>query len=156
MSSQLLSQQESTELTAWVHLLRGHRGLTGELNAGLLEEHGLTINDYEVLLLLSRAEEGRLRRVDLAESVRLTPSGITRLLAGLEKHGYVERAFCDTDARVTYAVLTDAGRTKLEDASGSHLEAIRAALAERYSPEELETLAELLSRLPGTSGSLAC
>jgi DNA-binding MarR family transcriptional regulator len=149
MSNQVLSPQASQELTVWVRLLRGYSTLTGELNGRLHEEHGLTINDYEVLLLLSHADERKMRRVDLADEVKLSPSGITRLLDGLQKQGYVERATCESDARVAYAVLTDDGHAKLKNSSGSHIEAIRAELAERYSAEELETLSELLSRLPG-------
>lgn len=88
-----------------------------------------------------------MRRVDLARSVLLTPSGITRLLEGLERVGYVERAKCETDARVTYARLTDAGHAKLKEASVTHLEEIRSHFEERFSAEEMEILRELLSRL---------
>ena len=117
-------------------------------NAELVAEHDLTINDYEVLLHLSHADDRRLRRVDLAQRVLLTPSGITRLLEGLEREGYVERATCDSDARVTYAQLTDGGEEKLRQAAKSHVAGIRAFFRERYSSEELETLAGLLERLP--------
>src|SRR5437868_15447641 len=104
-------------LEAWVAFLRSHAAITRQLNVDLLTEHGLTLNDYEVLLHLSHAEGGRLRRVDLAERVILTASGITRLLDGLERAGYVEKATCASDARVSYAQLTDAGRAKLAEAS---------------------------------------
>jgi DNA-binding MarR family transcriptional regulator len=109
--------------------------------------HGLTLNDYEALLLLSRAGPKGMRRVDLAESLQLTASGVTRLLEGLERHGLVTKALCQTDGRVTYAVLTKAGRQKLAKASGSHVEAIRVLFEERYTRAELATLAELLARL---------
>jgi DNA-binding MarR family transcriptional regulator len=149
MSDQLLSAQGTQEMNAWVRLLRGYKGLTRGLSAELLEEHGLTINAYEVLLLLSQADDQRMRRVDLSEAVQLTQSGVTRLLNGLQKQGFVERENCSDDARVAYATLTAAGREKLERAAGSHVDAIRAAFADRYSDEELEALAGLLSRLPG-------
>ena len=87
--------------------MRAHAGATRALNAQLLADHGLTINDYEVLLRLARAPDRRMRRVDLAEEVLLTASGITRLLDGLEKAGSVERGTCDSDRRVVYAVLTE-------------------------------------------------
>ena len=121
MSSQVLRAQISPALLAWVRLLRGHASATRELSAQLQAGHGLTINDYEALLHLARAENGHMRRVDLAQSLLLTPSGVTRLLDGLERCGYVGKATCDRDARVTYAVLTDAGREKLEQASASHV-----------------------------------
>ena len=137
---------------AWVRLLRGHAGATRTLNAQLLRDHGLTINDYEALLLLGNAENGLLRRTDLARDLELTASGVTRLLDGLEAAGFVEKGACPTDGRVSYAVLTDAGRAKLEQASCSHLAAIDE-LFKPYSREELETLAELLARLPGGNRS---
>jgi DNA-binding MarR family transcriptional regulator len=137
-------------LSAWVGLLRGHAALTRALNADLVTDHGLTLSDYEVLLRLSRAPERKMRRVDLAEQVLLTASGITRLLDGLQASGYVDKAACSSDARVTYAVLTDAGHEKLRSAAEVHVAGIHAMFAERYSDDEMATLAELLSRLDGS------
>jgi DNA-binding MarR family transcriptional regulator len=131
-----------------VRLLRAHASITRRFNSQLLADHGLTLNDYEVLLHLSRAEGRRLRRVDLAERILLTPSGITRLLEGLERCGYVERASCASDARVTYAQLTPKGDAKLREASETHVEDIHAVFGERFSSEEIATLRELLERLP--------
>jgi DNA-binding MarR family transcriptional regulator len=133
---------------AWIGLLRAHAATTRQFNAELLEAHGLTLNDFDVLAQLSRGPEHGLKRSELAERVLLTPSGITRLLDGLERAGYVTRGECETDARVTYAVLTDAGREKLREASKTHLAGVRALLSERFSADELEQLAELLGRLP--------
>jgi DNA-binding MarR family transcriptional regulator len=135
-------------LDAWVGLLRAHAALTRELNADLVNQHGLTINDYEVLLHLARAEGRQLRRVDLADRLILTASGITRLLDGLERAGYVEKGRCESDARVTYAVLTNEGLGKLREASDTHLGGIQSAFELRFTHEELATLARLLERLP--------
>jgi len=121
------------------------------MSAQLVAQHGLTINDYEALLHLARAEDGRMRRVDLAELLILTASGVTRRRDGLEAAGLVERASCDSDRRVTYAVLTEAGRTKLRQASKSHVADIRAYFEGRFSSEELTQLAGLLGRLPGAA-----
>jgi len=121
------------------------------MNVQLLAEHGLTINGYEALLQLSRADGGRMRRVDLAASLLLTASGVTRMLDGLEQAGLVGRASCESDRRVTYAVLTDAGEARLEEASRSHIADIRAFFEERFSEEELVQLGRLLGRLPGAA-----
>ena len=153
--SQVLIPQASA-LDVWVRLLRGHAAATRALSSQLVAEHGLTINDFEALLLLSRAEGTRMRRVDLSQSLLLTASGVTRLLDGLERAGFVEKGTCESDARVTYAVLTAAGATKLAEASKSHVAAVRSLFEERFSPEELETLVELLGRLPGTGGPTEC
>lgn len=137
-----------TEVEAWAGLLRAHASITRRFNAELVAEHGLTLNAYEVLLRLAHAPDRRMRRVDLSEEVLLTPSGITRLLAGLEESGYVERASCESDARVTYAQLTDDGLAKLRDAAPTHVAGIRSLFLGRFSAEELETLRDLLHRLP--------
>jgi DNA-binding MarR family transcriptional regulator len=141
---------------AWVAFLRAHASLTRELNAELVSQHGLTLNDYEVLLHLSRAPERALKRVELVERLLLTPSGITRLLDGLEKAGYVTRSACASDARVTYAVLTDEGFAKLREAADTHLAGVTRTFAARFGPEELEQLAQLLARLTAGEEPEAC
>ena len=143
-------------LDAWVGFLRSHAAITRQLNVDLLNEHGLTLNDYEVLLHLANAEDRMMRRVDLAGEVILTASGITRLLEGLERAGYVEKATCDTDARVSYAKLTDEGLEKLREASRTHLAGIEELFTSRYSDAELEVLGAFLSRLPLTGRATAC
>jgi DNA-binding MarR family transcriptional regulator len=148
-STTLDTTAETKALDAWVRLLRAHAATTRALSAELLAEHGLTINDYEALLHLSRADDGRMRRVDLAERLLLTASGVTRLLDGLEESGLVEKAACASDRRVSYAVLTASGRKRLEAASTSHVAAIRELFAERYNGEDLDRLVDLLGRLPG-------
>ncbi len=146
MSTQLLP--DTARLEAWVRFLRAHAALTRELSAELVAEHGLTINDYEVLLHLTRAPEKKLRRVDLADRILLTASGITRLLEGLEQSGFVERVQCDEDRRVVYAKLTPAGSQKLREASRTHVAGIDALFLGRFSEDELATLSTLLARLP--------
>jgi DNA-binding MarR family transcriptional regulator len=155
VSRQVLIPQAS--ITAWARLLRAHASAKRELSTQLQDEHGLTINDYECLLLLSHADEGAMRRIDLANELMLTPSGVTRLLDGLQDAGYVCNHACDSDARVKYAMLTEDGRRKLEDASESHLAAVSELFGARFSDAELATLADLLGRLPdaGADGS-AC
>jgi len=140
------------ELDTWVSFLRTHSAIVGKLNAELVAEHGLTINDFEVLLHLSWAPEQAMRRVDLASSVLLTPSGITRLLDGLERSGFVAREACATDRRVVYAKLTPAGNEKLQSARTTHLAGVHRLFVERFSADELASLADLLGHLPGANG----
>jgi DNA-binding MarR family transcriptional regulator len=138
----------SPTVETWVRFLRAHAAITRQLSARLEAEHGLTLNDYDVLVQLYFAEGHRLRRVDLARSVLLTASGITRLLGGLETSGWVEKAHCDSDARVTYAVLTTKGLTKFEAAKAMHMDHIEEVFGSRFTEAERETLGELLGRLP--------
>jgi DNA-binding MarR family transcriptional regulator len=138
---------ETAEAQAFVSFVRAHASVVRGLDRELVNDHGLTINDYEVLLRLARAPDCMMRRVDLAQQVLLTPSGITRLLDGLQRSGFVEKAACDSDARVVYAKLTDAGREKLRTATDDHVASIRALFGERFSDDELRTLRGFLDRL---------
>jgi DNA-binding MarR family transcriptional regulator len=147
LSSQV-SELRGVALEAWVNFLRAHSAVTRQFNAELQATHGLTLSDFDVLAQLARAPEHALKRVELSERVLLTPSGITRLLSGLERAGYVEKRECAEDARVTYAALTDEGHRKFREAARTHRASIRALLTERFEQGELETLAALLGRLP--------
>ena len=147
---QVLIDQEfrSPHVQAFAGLLRGHAAATRCFSALLQKGHGLSLSEYEVLLRLARAPDHRLKRVELVSQVLLTPSGITRLLTRLEAAGFVAKASCATDARVTYAVLTDAGQAKLDAATRTHVREIHTLLGGEFSKEELATLAGLLARLP--------
>ena len=139
----------SPAIEAFVRLVRAHAAVTRQLSAQLSADHGLNLNAYEALLLLARAPDSRLRRVDLAGQLLLTAGGVTRLLDGLERDGFVARDVCSSDRRVSYAVLTEAGRDKLRDASKSHTRQIRELLGGPFDDGELTQLVGLLDRLPG-------
>jgi len=128
--------------------MRAHAAVTRELSARLEAQHGLTLSDYDVLVQLYFAEDHRLRRIDLARQVLLTASGITRLLDGLERAGWVAKHRCESDARVAYAVLTKPGLEKFEQARDTHLADIHELFGSRFTPEEREVLGDLLGRLP--------
>ena len=140
----------------WIRFLRAHAAVTRELSSRLERQHGLTLSDYDVLVQLYSAPDYRLRRVDLARTVLLSASGITRLLDGLERSGWVAKARCDSDARVTYAVLTDSGLAKFHEAQASHLTDIDELFASRFNAEEQAALAGLLGRLPLAETAAAC
>ena len=158
MSSQVLTPQEVSELTqtAWIRFLRAHAALTRELGARLEAEHGLTMSDFDVLIQLYHAPDHAMRRIDIARQVLLTASGITRLLDGLERCGLVAKRSCESDARVSYAVLTDEGLRKVEAARNSHNADIDELFGAALAPNEREQLADLLSRLPLAPTSKEC
>jgi DNA-binding MarR family transcriptional regulator len=153
-----LSTQEVSELTqtAWIRFLRAHAALTRELGARLEAEHGLTMSDFDVLIQLYHAPDHAMRRIDIARQVLLTASGITRLLDGLERCGLVAKRSCESDARVSYAVLTDEGLRKVEEARNSHNADIDELFGAALAPNEREQLADLLSRLPLAPTSKEC
>lgn len=136
--------------------LRAHAAVTRQLSARLEAAHGLTLNDYDVLVQLAYTPDRQLRRIDLARSVLLSASGITRLLDGLEREGWVEKGVCPSDARVTYAVLTDAGMAKFRAARTTHLADVEALFGSRFSTEELEALSSLFGRLLDNNDPAEC
>src|SRR5258708_6449033 len=117
MTSQVLSTQVDIDQDqrGWIRLLRAHAALTRELSIRLEAAHGRSLRDSDGLVQLCEAPDRQMRRTDLARTAILSPSGVTRLLEGLEQAGLVAKHHCASDHRVTYAVLTEAGVTKFEE-----------------------------------------
>lgn len=149
MQSASSAALDGSALEAWRSYLQSHASIVRELDAELLAAHGMTSRDYEVLLYLAQAPDRRLPMSALSERTMLTRSGITRLIDGLVSAGLIERVSCPNDARVSHALLTDAGYEKLREAGCTHVASIRRLFLERFSADEIEQLAALLSRLPG-------
>ena len=99
------------ELAAWRGLLRVHAALVRTLDAELDEAHALPLTHYDVLIYLRSAPGRRLRMAELADSVLLSRSGVTRLVDRLERDGLLVRDTCDSDGRGCFAVLTERGRS---------------------------------------------
>jgi DNA-binding MarR family transcriptional regulator len=152
LSTQQLRTKTLPSTDVFATLAAAYATLTRELSASLVAQHGLTINDYACLLLLSRASDEGMRRIDLANELRLSPSGITRLLDRLEDQGLVGKGACKEDARVSYAILTESGLTKLKEAAPGHISDIENQLAGVLDEEEMRTLTELLGRIGSGRG----
>jgi DNA-binding MarR family transcriptional regulator len=147
-----VKQLNRRELAAWRGFLRVHASLLRDLDRELEEAHGLPLTHYEVLLHLANAPGDRLRMSDLASSVLLSQSGVSRLVDRLERVGHVVRKPCPDDRRVLYAQLTDAGRTRLAEARPTHLAGVRARFLAHFDDAELDDLAEAWERVhPGVS-----
>ncbi len=148
------SEQEwvvGTALDAWKRLLRANCVLMRTLDHELQAEHGMTISDYDVLVSLRSADDHSLRMSDLSRRTLLTRSGMTRLVQGLERDGLVERRPCESDARVSFAVLTELGVERFEAARRTHHSGIRRMFADHFSESDAATLVELLGRIPGVA-----
>jgi len=120
------------------------------MDAELQRTSGLTLRDYEVLLYLFHAPDQGLRMSELADRVLLTPSGITRLVQGLEESCYIVREACTKDLRVSYARLSDDGRDRFAQMREGHLNYVHELFTGRFTSEELSTLELLLAKLPMT------
>ncbi|MBV8979703.1 MAG: MarR family transcriptional regulator [Acidimicrobiia bacterium] len=132
---------------AWRAFLASHAALVGRLGEELQEEKGLPLPWYEVLLWLGQAPEGRLRMGELAGSLLLTPSGVTRLVDRMEADGLVKREQCPSDRRGWNAVITAAGRSRLRSAAPVHLRGIEQHFGRHLSDDEADVLADVLSRV---------
>lgn len=141
------AQLDETEIAAWRGLLRVHARLIRELSLELEQVHGLPLSSYEVLLVLANAPDERMRMAELADSVLLSPSGITRLVDRLVSDGLVGKARCVRDRRGWYAVLTDEGRDRLCEARATHLAGVRRRYHDQLSADEQEQLAAIWARL---------
>jgi DNA-binding MarR family transcriptional regulator len=108
-----------------------------------LSGHGLDLSDFIILYYLN---QGKLRRIDLANHLGLTASGITRMLLPLEKLGIIQRDLDDNDARARYASLTRAGQTLFKDALTTINNKIEDIVPEHQTKKMLE-LTELLEAL---------
>jgi len=128
-------------------MLRAHAALTRELDAELAREHDLPLSSYEVLLYLADAPGGRMRMAELADSVLLSRSGLTRLVDRLEREGLLKRERCESDARGYFAELTPKGRRLFDAARRTHLEGVRARFLSRFSREELRAMGALWQKL---------
>ena len=146
-----ISRLDARELRAWRGLLRVHGQISKAIDSQLEAKHGLPLTSYEVLLFLNDSDDGRMRMSELADSVLLSRSGLTRLVDRLERDGYLERCSCPHDARGAFAVLTPAGHEKLDAARETHLAAIRALFLDKFSPDELDRLGEAFDRALGCS-----
>jgi len=138
---------DSEELGAWRGMLRAHAALTRQLDAELTREHDLPLSSYEVLLFLADAGDGRMRMSELADSVLLSRSGLTRLVDRLERDGLLKRERCESDARGLFAEITPKGRRVFDAARKTHLEGVRRLFLGHFSRDELKTLGELWSKL---------
>lgn len=138
----------SDALDFCVRLTKANAALSRRFDGRLGTFHGLSFGDFVVLLHLSGAQDGRLRRVDLAQQLGLTPSAVTRILIPLEKIGLVTRERDARDARVGYAVLTRTGAETLARARES-AEMISQELIPQSAVSQLARLSDALTRLAG-------
>jgi len=138
---------DEEELAAWRGMLRTHAELTRELDAELAREHDMPLSSYEVLLYLNDSNGGRMRMSELANSVLLSRSGLTRLVDRLERQGLLKRERCESDARGLFAEITPAGRRAFAAARKTHLDGVRRVFLNRFSRDELRTLGGLWQKL---------
>jgi DNA-binding MarR family transcriptional regulator len=135
------------ELGAWRGFLRAHAALVRALDEELDNAHGLPLTSYDVLTHLEAAPGGRLRMAELADRVRLSRSGLTRLVDRLERGGLLARDTECSDGRGCFAVLTERGAEALAQARPTHLAGVRSRFLDLFGADELAQLAAFWSRV---------
>lgn len=144
------------EQRAWRGLLRMTSQLNARANRLLQEEYGISLADYEVLVALSEAPEGRLRVFEVGDALAWEQSRVSHQLARMARRGLLTREGCATDARGAFAVLTTVGRGAIERAAPAHVEQVRQLVFDELSHEQVSALTEIttrvLDRLAATAG----
>jgi DNA-binding MarR family transcriptional regulator len=147
-----MTNTSSPALDFCLRLSRAAAVLTRRFDATLGSHHGISFADYQLLTHLSRAPGGKLRRIDLAERLGLSPSGVTRSLLPLEKIGLVGRQSDPRDARVGYALITPAGNVLVANAN-STVELVSREATRAADAGQLAAMSSLLGQIAGINAS---
>jgi DNA-binding MarR family transcriptional regulator len=141
---------DESEMQAWQAFLRASTRLMERLDAEL-DGFGISLADYEILVHLSAEPSGELRMTELAAQTLVSRSGLTRRLDRLAERGLVVRRSCATDRRGVLAVLTPAGRARLEEAAPTHVDGVRRHFISQLRGQDLQGLADSLNAVVDSS-----
>jgi len=132
---------------AWGALTRTHAAIVGRLQEALAASDFPPLPWYEVLATVADAPEQRMKMGDLAEALVITRGGLTKLVDRLVKAGLLERTFCETDRRVSYATLLPAGQDLLEEMRPVIVAELKAAFAANLSERQADELRGMLEQV---------
>ena len=135
------------EQRAWRGLVQMTSRLDARLNRDLQQTSGLSLADYDVLVLLTEAPDGRMRVFELAEDLQWEQSRVSHHLARMQRRDLVAREECTTDRRGAFVVLTDAGRQAIEKAAPGHVETVRRLVFDGLSADQVATLESFVTRV---------
>ncbi|MFJ3123723.1 MarR family winged helix-turn-helix transcriptional regulator [Streptomyces sp. NPDC086993] len=136
-----LSDEEQSVWRAYLHattLMEDH------LDRQLQRDAGMPHIYYGLLVQLSQAPRRRMRMTELAKDAKITRSRLSHAVARLEKSGWVRREDCPSDKRGQNAVLTDDGFEMLRRSAPGHVDAVRQAMFDRLTPEQVRSLGEIM------------
>jgi DNA-binding MarR family transcriptional regulator len=142
-----LADLSSQEFAIWAGFVQTHTALARELDADLRAAHGLPLTDFEILLWLANRPCEGMRMAALADTVLLSPSGLSRAVERLETRGLVQRIPCTEDRRGYYAALTESGVDLVRTAGATHAAGIRRRFLDRLAPAETRLLAAIWKRV---------
>jgi len=139
-------------VVAWIAFMEAHAAVTDALEERLQAEMGLPLSWHEVMVRLSAAPEGSMRMQDLARSVLLSKSGVTRLVDRMQAAGLVDRRACSADRRVTYAAITEEGRDVLARAFPVFARGFAESFACFLSDDDARTLQATMEKILAGNG----
>ena len=138
---------DDARLTLTGLLIESATGLKHIIHRRLVDECGLTMQSFVLLLRLARSPDRRLRMSDLADQTNLTPSGLTRAIDRLDEAGYVRRVACPDDRRGSFAALSETGLAQVRRAVEPHLRHLDEEFVGLLTPEEQAQLASILRKV---------
>src|SRR5215211_1911992 len=144
----------SEEFAVWAGLLQTHAALARDLDADLRAAHGLPLTEFEILLWLANRSCEGMRMAELADTVLLSPSGLSRAVERLEARGLVQRIPCNEDRRGSYAALTESGTNLVRGAGATHAAGIRRRFLDQLAGAETRSLTAIWDRL--LAGEVRC
>src|SRR5881397_4055851 len=136
---------------AWIAITQTHAAVTGRLQEALTAAELPPLPWFEVLATLDRAPEQRLKMGELAEALVITRGGLTKLVDRLIKAGLLERAFCETDRRVSYATLLPAGIELLEEMRPIVRAELASAFSAKLTVAQADEMREMLDSVRGAA-----
>jgi len=136
---------------AWRSLAQTHAAVSGRLQDALAQAELPPLAWFEMLAAIAASEEERMKMGELAEALVITRGGLTKLVDRLVKAGLIERTFCDTDRRVSYATLLPAGSELLEEMVPVVSGELELAFAARLSERQADDLRSTLDAVRGTA-----
>lgn len=131
----------------WRHYLRATMEVREALERDLMEGYGLSLNEYEVMVVLSESPDHTVRMSALAGDLVNSRSRLTHTVTRMEKRGLVARSACPDDGRGVNCHLTDAGYALLEAAAPLHVESVRSQIFDRLTRSEIEAFGRILAKL---------
>jgi len=138
---------DDDEQRTWRAFVRLQKRLAAELNRQLQATANLSLADYEVLVQLTEAPEGRLRPYQLQKTLDWEQSRLSHHLGRMQRRDLVRREECASDGRGAYVVLTDSGRQAITDAAPDHVETVRRLFFDALKPSQVSALRRLSTQV---------
>jgi len=137
------------EQQAWRAYIDMNARLSARLNRELIDDSGLSMADFAVLVQLSEHVDGRMRVLELARAMRWEKSRLSHQLTRMQQRGLIERSHCSEDRRGAFVVLTEPGRRAVEAAAPGHVEGVRRYLFDHITPEQVAALDAIATAVIG-------